>query len=235
MVEATETPCGVIEHVLGSDEAGAEHIIVPAGGVAQPTTHEALDAGDMTVKMNGREVFKFATRVMGSALGTVLKKAEMTTDDVDLFIPHQANARIIEYAAQEYGLPPEKVVMNVDRYGNTSAASVPLALAEAFDDGRAQPGDRLALVAFGAGLTWASAVVQLGRPWSRSTPLTGATPLSRRSPDHRASRSARSLSLSVLASPLLSAPLLSASPLAASLLSVLAESADPLAPALPLP
>jgi 3-oxoacyl-[acyl-carrier-protein] synthase-3 len=161
VVEATETPCGVVEHVLGSDGAGAEHIIVPAGGVAQPTTHEALDAGDMTVKMNGREVFKFATRVMGSALGTVLEKAEMTTDDVDLFIPHQANARIIEYAANEYGLPPEKVVMNVDRYGNTSAASVPLALAEAFDDGRAQPGDLLALVAFGAGLTWAAALVQL--------------------------------------------------------------------------
>jgi 3-oxoacyl-[acyl-carrier-protein] synthase-3 len=98
---------------------------------------------------------------MGSALGTVLEKAEMTTDDVDLFIPHQANARIIEYAANEYGLPPEKVVMNVDRYGNTSAASVPLALAEAFDDGRAQPGDLLALVAFGAGLTWAAALVQL--------------------------------------------------------------------------
>jgi 3-oxoacyl-[acyl-carrier-protein] synthase-3 len=161
VVEATEEPCGVVAHVLGSDGEGAEHIIVPAGGVAEPITHEALDAGKMNVKMNGREVFKFATRVMGRSLGTVLEKAGLTTDDVDLFIPHQANARIIEYAANEYDLPPEKVVMNVDRYGNTSAASVPLALAEAFDDGRARPGDTLALVAFGAGLTWAAAIVQL--------------------------------------------------------------------------
>ena len=161
VVEATDEPCGVVEHVLGSDGEGAEHIIVPAGGVAEPITHEALNAGKMNVKMNGREVFKFATRVMGRSLGTVLEEAKMTTDDVDLFIPHQANARIIEYAAREYGLPPEKVVMNVDRYGNTSAASVPLALAEAFDDGRAHPGDTLALVAFGAGLTWAAAIVQL--------------------------------------------------------------------------
>jgi 3-oxoacyl-[acyl-carrier-protein] synthase-3 len=161
VVEATEEPCGVVAHVLGSDGEGAEHIIVPAGGVAEPITHEALDAGKMNVKMNGREVFKFATRVMGRSLGTVLEKAGLTTDDVDLFIPHQANARIIEYAANEYDLPPEKVVMNVDRYGNTSAASVPLALAEAFDDGRARSGDTLALVAFGAGLTWAAAIVQL--------------------------------------------------------------------------
>jgi len=82
-------------------------------------------------------------------------------DDIDLFVPHQANARIIEYAANEAGLPQEKVVVNVDRYGNTSAASVPLALAEALDEGRAQPGDTIAFVAFGAGLTWASAIFQL--------------------------------------------------------------------------
>lgn len=161
VVEATDEPCGIVAHVLGSDGEGAEHIIVPAGGVAQPPTHEAINEGKINVKMNGREVFKFATRVMGTALGTVLDEAGMTANEVDLFIPHQANARIIEYAAKEYGLPSEKVVMNVDRYGNTSAASVPLALAEAFDDGRARPGDTVALVAFGAGLTWAAAIVQL--------------------------------------------------------------------------
>jgi 3-oxoacyl-[acyl-carrier-protein] synthase-3 len=162
VVEASEEPCGIRSHVLGSDGDGAEHIIVPDGGVARPITQEVLDAGGgYTIQMNGREVFKFATRVMGTALGEVLDDAGLTTDDVDLFVPHQANARIIRYAAEEFDLPPDKVVMNVDRYGNTSAASVPLALAEAFDEGRARPGDTIALVAFGAGLTWAAAIVDL--------------------------------------------------------------------------
>ena len=161
VVQASEEPCGIRSHILGSDGDGAENIIVPAGGVAQPMTHEILDDTGYTIQMNGREVFKFATRVMGTALGQVLDQAGMSVDDVDLFIPHQANARIINYATNEFGLPPEKVVMNVDRYGNTSAASVPLAMAEAFDEGRAQPGDTLAMVAFGAGLTWAAAVVDL--------------------------------------------------------------------------
>lgn len=161
VVRATDEPCGVLGHVLGSDGAGAEEIIVPAGGVACPPTHEALDEGKMTIQMNGREVFKFATRIMGIALDQGLSAAGVSVDDIDLFIPHQANIRIIEYAAKEAGLPMGKVMVNVDRYGNTSAASVPLALCEAFEMGRIQPGDTLALVAFGAGLTWASAIVQL--------------------------------------------------------------------------
>ncbi|MFQ5571115.1 MAG: beta-ketoacyl-ACP synthase III [Rhodothermales bacterium] len=162
VMQATEEPCGVLGHVLGSDGAGAEHIIVPSGGVTIPPTHEAIDQGLTAIHMNGREVFKFATRIMGKALNEALDRAGLTTDDIDLFIPHQANARIIEYAAQQAHLPPEKVFVNVHRYGNTSAASVPLALCEALDEGRIKPGDTLALVAFGAGLTWASAIFQLG-------------------------------------------------------------------------
>lgn len=162
VMQATEEPCGVLGHVLGSDGSGAEHIIVPAGGVAEPPTHASIDAKRTAIRMNGREVFKFATRIMGDALGQALAQAELTIDDIDLFIPHQANARIIEYAAQQAGLPPEKVVVNVDRYGNTSAASVPLALCEAFEAGRIKPGDTLAFVAFGAGLTWAASVFRLG-------------------------------------------------------------------------
>lgn len=161
VVEATDTPCGVIGHVLGSDGSGAEHIIVPAGGVAHPPTHEAIDNDEINIKMNGREVFKFATRVMVQALDEALTDAGKQAEDIDLFVPHQANRRIIEYAAHEAGLPLENVAINVDRYGNTSAASVPLALSEAFDAGRVQPGDTLALVAFGAGLTWAAAIVEL--------------------------------------------------------------------------
>jgi 3-oxoacyl-[acyl-carrier-protein] synthase-3 len=112
--------------------------------------------------MNGREVFKFATNVIGASLQRVMQKAGVRPDDVDLFIPHQANSRIIEYAAQQMGLPPEKVEMNVSRYGNTSAASIPIALSEVLDEGRAQPGDTLAFVGFGAGLTWAATIFDLG-------------------------------------------------------------------------
>lgn len=161
VVQASEEPAGILGHVLGSDGTGAEDIILPGGGVARPLTHERLDANEYNVKMNGRNVFRFATRIMNTALDEALDDAGMSVDDIDLFVPHQANARIIEYAANEAGLPHEKVVVNVDRYGNTSAASVPLALSEAFDDGRAKPGDTIALVAFGAGLTWAAAIVQL--------------------------------------------------------------------------
>ncbi len=160
VMQATDEPCGILGHVLGSDGSGAQHIIVPAGGTAMIPTHETVD--QVAIRMNGREVFKFATRVMGRALKEALDHAGLTTDDIDLFIPHQANLRIIEYAVKQAGLPREKVFVNVDRYGNTSAASVPLALCEAFDEGRIQAGDTLAMVAFGAGLTWASAIFKLG-------------------------------------------------------------------------
>lgn len=161
--QATEILCGVRSFVLGSDGSGARHLIVPGGGVAVPPSRESVDAGLNHVRMNGREVFKFATRKMTEALDEVLGKADLTVDDLDLFIPHQANLRIIEFAAKKAGLPMDKVMVNVDRYGNTSAASVPLALCEALDAGRAGPGDKLALVAFGAGLTWAGAIVELAR------------------------------------------------------------------------
>ena len=172
VMQATDEPCGILGHVLGSDGAGAEHIIVPAGGTAMVPTHETVD--QVTICMNGREVFKFATRVMGRALQEALDQAGLSADDIDLFIPHQANLRIIEYAAKEAGLPMEKVMVNVDRYGNTSAASVPLALCEAFDEGRIKPGDTVAMVAFGAGLTWASCIFKLGARIPALRPLEAA-------------------------------------------------------------
>jgi len=163
VVQATEADgCGLRGHVLGSDGSGAEHLIIPVGGVAQPTTEATLAQEKGGLRMNGREVFKFATRVLGTSLQQALGKADLTVDDIDLLVPHQANARIIDLAAREVGVPLEKVVVNVDRYGNTSAASVPLALSEAFDAGRVAPGDTLALVAFGAGLTWAAAIYRMG-------------------------------------------------------------------------
>lgn len=162
VLQGTDRPCGVRAFELGSDGSGKDAIIVPSPGSAIPISQQVVDERLHFIRMNGREVFKFATRVMGDSLARVMAQAGVSRDDIDLFIPHQANARIIEYAAAQFGLPAEKVVMNVDRYGNTSAASIPIALSEALDEGRARAGDTLALVGFGAGLTWASCLFDLG-------------------------------------------------------------------------
>ena len=163
VLKATTTPSGVLACILGSDGSGGAHLILPAGGSAHPPSLETIQKKMHTVRMNGPEVFKFATRVLGKALREVIGQAGLKTQDIDLFIPHQANARIIESAAKFAGLPEEKIFLNIHKYGNTSAASIPIALTEAMDEGRAQIGSRLAFVAFGAGLTWAAAVVKIGK------------------------------------------------------------------------
>lgn len=164
VMQVTDQPAGVLSFVLGSDGSGAEHLILPGGGTTTPPTHESLDAGLHFLRMNGRQVFRFATRILGKSLNQAIAQAGLTVDDIDLFIPHQANQRIIESAARYVGLPQERVFLNIDRYGNTSAASIPIALTEAMEQGRAKPGDTVAFVAFGAGLTWAASVVKLGEP-----------------------------------------------------------------------
>jgi 3-oxoacyl-[acyl-carrier-protein] synthase-3 len=169
VMQATDVPSGVLSYVLGSDGSGGGHLILPAGGVANPPDQQTLDMGMHKLRMNGREVFKFATRVLGRALREVISDAGLQTEDIDLFIPHQANARIIESAARAVNLPEEKVFVNIHKYGNTSAASIPIALCEAFEEGRAKVGDTLALVAFGAGLTWASAVIKIA-PYEKPSP-----------------------------------------------------------------
>ncbi|MBM3144440.1 MAG: ketoacyl-ACP synthase III [Chloroflexi bacterium] len=161
VVQATDEPCGVLSFDLGSDGSGAEHLILPAGGAAIPVTHEALVKKQQYLRMNGNEVFKFATRVLGKSLRQAIAKAGLTADDIDLIVPHQANVRIIESAARQAKLPMEKVFVNIHKYGNTSAASIPIALCEALEEGRARVGDTLAFVSFGAGLTWATAIVKL--------------------------------------------------------------------------
>lgn len=162
VMEATEEPAGVLSFVLGADGSGADFLIVPAGGSAMPPTHETVERGLHKIQMHGREVFKFATRVLGQALNQAIADAGLTTEDVDLFLPHQANVRIIESAARQVGLPRDRIYVNIDRYGNTSAASIPIALCEAAERGKVRPGSTLALVAFGAGLSWGAAVVRLG-------------------------------------------------------------------------
>jgi 3-oxoacyl-[acyl-carrier-protein] synthase-3 len=162
VLQVSNEPSGVLSYVLGSDGSGAEYLILPGGGTANPPSQEMLDKRLNYLRMDGNHVFRFATRVLGKALAQAIQQAGLTIDDIDLFIPHQANARIIESAARYVKLPKEKVFVNIDRYGNTSAASIPIALCEAFEQGRAKVGDTLAFVAFGAGLTWASAVVKIG-------------------------------------------------------------------------
>ena len=122
----------------------------------------------MFVKMNGREVFKFATRVMVSSAEAILEECGRTVADIDVYVPHQANVRIIDHAAKKLGIPQEKTVVNVDKYGNTSSGSIPLALADAADDGRLEPGKLVLLTGMGAGLTWGSALIE----WTH--PTTGA-------------------------------------------------------------
>ncbi len=159
VLQASEEPVGIKSFLMGSDGSGYEHIILPSGGSKVPPSEETLRNGLNYLKMNGREVFKFATGMMGNALQQIASESGISIDDIDLFIPHQANARIIEYAAKSTGLPMEKVFLNVNKYGNTSSASVPLAIVEAFEENRLKDGDTLALVGFGSGLTWAAALM----------------------------------------------------------------------------
>jgi 3-oxoacyl-[acyl-carrier-protein] synthase-3 len=144
---------GFLGFELGADGGGGEHLWLPGSG------SRTFDHPDRLVKMNGREVFKFATRVMVSSAEALLSEVGKTIDDVDVYVPHQANVRIIDYATKKLGIPAEKVVVNVDRYGNTSSGSIPLALADAEREGRLAEGATVLMTGMGAGLTWGSALI----------------------------------------------------------------------------
>ena len=164
VLSAHNERCGVLASSLGSDGSGAELLMVPAGGSHMPASHESISSGSHYIKMSGREVFRFATTVIPKATEAVVRKAGWQLADLAQVIPHQANMRIIDSAVKRLGLPPERFFVNLDRYGNTSAASIPIALCEAIAGGRIKAGDKLVLVAFGAGLTWAAAAVEWGLP-----------------------------------------------------------------------
>jgi len=164
VMSASDEPGGLLGFTIGSDGARPELLWIPTGGSAEPATEETIRERRNYVQMNGSEVFKFATRIMGTAMEEALANAGMTAADMDLFIPHQANLRIIEAASKRLNLPSEKVFVNIEKYGNTSAAAIPIALCEAIDQGRVFPGAHLGMVAFGAGLTWAAAVVKWTAP-----------------------------------------------------------------------
>jgi 3-oxoacyl-[acyl-carrier-protein] synthase-3 len=164
VVSASEVPGGILSSVLGSDGSGGDHLMIPAGGSLLPPSHETIDKKLHYTRMNGREVFRFASRTMDRAARQACEKANVQLDDIDLLVPHQANKRIIQSAARSLKLEDDLVFSNLDRYGNTSAASIPIALCEAIEAGRVQRHDHLVLVGFGAGLTWGAIVIQWGVP-----------------------------------------------------------------------
>ena len=162
ILDAVPNGGGFLGVELGADGEGGKNLWLPGSG------SRYFDDPDGFVKMNGREVFKFATRVMVSSAEAILGECDKSVDDIDVYVPHQANVRIIDHAAKKLGVPQEKIVVNVHKYGNTSSGSIPLALADAADDGRLQPGKLVLLTGMGAGLTWGSALIK----WTHQT--TGA-------------------------------------------------------------
>jgi 3-oxoacyl-[acyl-carrier-protein] synthase-3 len=154
---------GFLGFELGADGGGGDHLRLPGSG-----SRHFDDPGGL-VKMNGREVFKFATRVMVSSAEAVLEQCGKEIADVDVYVPHQANKRIIDYASRKLGVEPERTVVNVDRYGNTSSGSIPLALADARTDGRLRDGSLVLMTGMGAGLTWGSALLE----WTDATAVAG--------------------------------------------------------------
>jgi len=150
------TAGGIVGFELGADGSGGLDLCVPAGGSRRPVSPDVLEQELQFIKMNGAEVFRFATRVMVSSAEELLAACDATVEDVDLYVPHQANKRIVDHVVRNLGLDPEKVLMNIDRYGNTSSASIPICLAEAQADGLLQEGTRVLISAVGAGLTWGS-------------------------------------------------------------------------------
>ena len=155
---------GVLAWDLGCDGSAAGLLEIRAGGSRMPATAETIAAGEQYLKMQGQEVFRRAVRVVVESARTTLDRAGVAASDVAWFVPHQANIRIIESASSRLGIAADRTIVNIDRYGNTSAASIPLALAEAADDGRLHDGDLVLMSGFGAGMTWASALLQWGKP-----------------------------------------------------------------------
>ena len=162
VLTASEMPGGVLSFALGSDGSLADALIVPASGSKEPFSQKALNERTHYIKMDGRRVLRFAIRIMSKAAVEAVKASGLSLSDIDLLIPHQANLRIIELTRRHLGLPEDKVFINVDRYGNTSAASIPIALCEAIEEGWVNEGDNLVMVGFGGGLTWAATVVHMG-------------------------------------------------------------------------
>lgn len=161
---------GVLSTTLGADGSGGDLLRVPAGGSEEPASHRSVSERRHYIRMRGREVFRFAVRAMPDAVREALVQADLTPADIDLLIPHQANQRILEAATRALKLSPDVVYSNLERYGNTSAASIPIALCEAADEGLIERGDVVVCVGFGAGLTWGATAVRWSVPLPAEEP-----------------------------------------------------------------
>jgi 3-oxoacyl-[acyl-carrier-protein] synthase III len=151
---------GFLGFELGADGSGGPQLYIPAGGSRAPASAETVAGRQHYAKMNGREVFKFATRVLVDSAEKILDECGVPVDEVDVYVPHQANVRIIDHARRKLGIAEERTVVNVDRYGNTSSGSIPLALGDAEADGRLAAGEMVLMTGMGAGLTWGSALIE---------------------------------------------------------------------------
>jgi 3-oxoacyl-[acyl-carrier-protein] synthase-3 len=171
ILQAGENEGGVLATSLGSDGSGKDILWLPAGGSQMPASQRTVRERLHFIHMNGREVFRFAVKVMHSATSEVLGEIGCSLEEISLLIPHQANQRIIDAAARSLNLPAEKVFSNVARYGNTSTASIPIALCEAAETNRIKPGDLVICVGFGAGLTWGASAIRWTRPLPVVTPF----------------------------------------------------------------
>ena len=175
VLQATTEPCGLLSFDMGSDGSGSQHIIAPAAGSAEPVNASTFEEGRHFIRMNGREVFKFATRILGTTSQRSLAQAGLSLEDIDRIVPHQANLRIIQAAARSMDLPMDRFLVTVHKYANTSAASIPLAICDGLESGEIKLDDRLLLVSFGSGLTWASAVLQMAPVQSHQVYTNGAS------------------------------------------------------------
>jgi len=169
VLQASDRPGGVLSAVMHSDGSGGDLLTLQGGGSHFPATESTVHEGKHYIQMDGKEVFRFATRVMASATQEAMDAAGLTVEQVRWIVPHQANIRIIEAAARGLKLPMDRFIVNLDRYGNTSTASIPIAMVEAIDKGQIKSGDKFVMVGFGAGLTWGA----LAAEWTGPIPSKG--------------------------------------------------------------
>ena len=160
ILEPTSSKSGIVDSILHMDGSGGEYLIVPGGGSRMPATKKSVDDRAHYIKQDGKTVFKHAVKGMADVSEKILSRNNLTGDDISLFIPHQANKRIIDSAANRCGISEEKVLINIDRYGNTTAGTIPIAINEAINDKRIKDGDYVLLASFGAGFTWGSILIK---------------------------------------------------------------------------
>ena len=160
ILEPTLSGNGIIDSILHMDGSGGEYLIVPGGGSRMPATAESVEKKAHYIKQDGKTVFKYAVKGMADVSEKILSRNNLTGDDISLFIPHQANKRIIDSAAERCGISLDKVLINIDQYGNTTAGTIPIAINEAINDKRINDGDYVLLASFGAGFTWGSILIK---------------------------------------------------------------------------